>query len=347
MRISLSAIGIAVVVFVGLIVVFAAAYTVSEIEQVIITQFGRPVGDSITDPGLKFKLPMVQRVNRIEKRVLEWDGDPTQSPTRDKVYIQVDTFARWRIFDPRLYFERLRDERSAQSRLDDILDGRTRNAVANHDLIELIRSTKGRVPVHDESLADISPSTLQWSSIQVGRSKIEEIIFENSVEQLRTFGIELLDIRIKRVNYNEDVREKIYDRMKSERQQIAERFRSEGAGEAARILGNKERDLKKIESEAYKTIQGIKGDADAKATTIYAAAYNQSPQAPKFYEFIKTMETYKETIGSDTTLILSTDSDYFGYLKSIDPSGTPAPSPNLFAPGPSPQQPAAPTGMPE
>ena len=300
---------------VAIFVVYNAAYTIHETEQVLITQFGKPVGTPITKSGLHFKIPFIQEVNQIDKRFLAWDGQPNEMPTKDKTYIVVDTFARWRIEDAKQYFLRLRDERSAQSRLNDILGSETRNAIAKHELIEIVRTTKDREPMVDEVLADAPGNVGTLYEITKGRALIEQEIFQLAGEKLKDFGIELLDIRFKRINYNETVRERIYERMISERQQIAERFRSEGAGEAARILGNKEKDLQKIESEAYKQIQKIQGDADAKATEIYALAYNQSQQSIDFYEFVKTLETYEEVIESDTTMILSTDSDLYRYLK--------------------------------
>lgn len=246
-----------------LFVVMNSAYTIHETEQAIITQFGKPVGDPVTSAGLHFKIPFVQQVNPIERRILAWDGQPNEMPTKDKTYIEVDTFARWRIMDAKQYFLRLRDERSAQSRLDDILGSETRNAIAKHELIEIVRTTKDRESVVDETLVDDPSSLGQLYPITKGRALIEQEIFEQAEGKLTDFGIELLDIRFKRINYNETVRKEIYARMISERQQIAERFRSEGAGEAARILGNKEKDLQEIESEAYKTIQEIQGRADA------------------------------------------------------------------------------------
>lgn len=290
-------------------------FTVGETERVIITQFGKPVGGVINDAGLKMKVPFIQKVNRIEKRILVWDGAASDMPTKDKLYITVDTFGRWRIKDPLQYFLRLRDERSAQSRLEDILGSETRNAVAKHELIEIVRTSKDRKPQVDPALANVDISTLL--PITRGRKSIELDIFKSASEKLAEFGIELLDIRFKRINYNESVRQKIYARMSSERDQIAERFRSEGAGEAARIAGNRERDLQKINSEAYREIQTIKGNADAKATAIYAAAYNQSPLAADLYDFVKTLDTYRSVIDSDTTLILSTDSDLMGLVKRM------------------------------
>lgn len=317
--------GIAILVLLGLGIYLAmsSVYVVSEVEQMIITQFGKPVGDPVTSAGLKLKVPFIQEVNPIDKRVLEWDGNPSDMPTKDKLYISVDLFARWRITDPLQYFLRLRDERSAQSRLDDILGSETRNAVAKHELIEIIRTTRDRVPLRDGLLSDAERQLDMGSlvPIQKGRKQVEQEIFAAAAEKVRVFGIELLDIRFKRINYNDSVRPKIFDRMISERRQIAERFLSEGNGEAARIRGNRVRDLNKIESEAYRQVEEIRGVADAKATEIYAKAYNQSPEAVAFYEFTRTMQAYKSIITEDTTLVLSTDSDLFKFLKGMTPDG--------------------------
>ncbi|MGA8294216.1 MAG: protease modulator HflC [Rhodoplanes sp.] len=324
-------IAIVAVLGIGIFVAISAIYTVSEVEQVIITQFGKPVGDPVTTAGLKVKIPFIQNVNAIDKRVLEWDGNPSDMPTKDKLYISVDLFARWRITDPLQYFLRLRDERSAQSRLDDILGSETRNAVAKHELIEIIRTTKDRVPLRDTLLTEAEREQHIGSlvPIQKGRKLVEQEIFSAAAEKVRVFGIELLDIRFKRINYNESVRPKIYDRMISERRQIAERFLSEGNGEAARIRGNRVRDLNKIQSEAYRQVEEIRGVADAKATEIYAGAYNQSPESVSFYEFTRTMQAYKTIIAANTTLVLSTNSDLFKFLKGMAPDAEIVPQPNV------------------
>lgn len=307
----------AIAILVPLIVVaYESLFRVDETEQVIITQFGKPVGEVISEAGLKVKIPFIQKINRIEKRILLWDGSANDMPTKDKLYITVDTFGRWQIKDPLQYFLRLRDERSAQSRLEDILGSETRNAVAKHELIEIIRTTKGRKASVAPLLANVDIGKLL--PITRGRRQIEEDIFAAASDKLSEFGIELLDIRFKRINYNESVRKKIYARMISERQQIAERFRSEGAGEAARIIGNKEKDLQQIISEAYRKTQSIKGEADATATDIYARAYNQNKTSRELYDFVQTLETYQAVIDSKTTLVLTTDSDMYGLLNGID-----------------------------
>jgi modulator of FtsH protease HflC len=308
------------VVLVLFLVLSGAFYTVDQTEQVIITQFGQPVGDPITVPGLHFKVPFVQSVNVLDKRFLEWDGAPVAIPTRDKTYIHVDTFARWRIDDPKTYFVRLHDERSAQSRLEDILGSETRNSIAKHDLIEIVRTDKNRQPMRDETLKG-GPSGIigVLPPIVFGRLKIEEEIKAAAAQKLAEFGITVLDFRIKRVNYNPDVLDRIYQRMISERLQIAQRFRSEGEGESARIAGQRERDLNEIQSNAYRQVQQIRGESDAKATEIYARAYTQNSQAAEFYAFLKTLETYHKIFTKDSTLVLSTDSDIFALLKHPAP----------------------------
>jgi len=305
------------------IAIFGCAYTVDQTEQVVLTQFGRPIGDPInttgsrSGAGLHFKLPFVQTANRFEKRILEWDGPPGEMTTRDKLFVVVDTFARWKIADPLKYFQSLRDERSALSRLDDIIGSETRNVVARHDLIEVVRSDKDRQPERDAALGDAGAAGLP--PIRFGRAALEKEILAAAAQKVGIWGIELLDVRVKRINYKSGVIEKIYDRMKSERLQIAERFRSEGAGEAAKIEGRKERDLRRIESEAYRKVQETTGAADARASEIYARAYTASPRAADFYAFLKTLDTYRETLGRDATLILTTDSDLFRLLKRVEP----------------------------
>lgn len=308
MRILVPVLVLAVVAF---ILLLSSLYVVRENEQVIITQFGRPIGDPITTPGLKAKAPIIQKAHRFEKRFLEWDGDPNQLPTKDKRFIWVDMYARWRITDPLLYFQRLRDERGAQTRLDDILDGETRNAIANHALLEVIRNTN-REP--DQSELELRDET-GLDSISVGRDQIRMQILARAKPRTEDLGIEILDVQFKRINYVEEVRVKVYERMTAERNRIADRFRSEGEGEASRIRGEKERELKRIQSGAYREAREIIGDADAEATGIYAAAYNRSADARDFYEFLKTMEIYRTTLDSGTTLVLSTDGEFYKFIK--------------------------------
>ncbi len=298
-----------------LLVLGGAFYTVRETEIVILTQFGRPVGAPITDPGLHWKTPFVQEVNRLEKRVLEFDGPATRMTTKDKTYIEVDTFARWRIVDAATFFVVLRDERSAQSRLEDIIGSETRASVASSDVVEIVRADKNRTAAVDPQAQANNASQLRQANR--GRLEIEQEIQVASAPKLLPLGIELLDVRIKRVNYTPDVLDGIHKRMISERAQIAQRFRSEGEGEAARILGKKERDLREIESVAYRSVQEIRGAADAEAARVYAEAYDQSPQARDFYTFLKTLETYRTVLGKDPNVVLSTDSDLFRLLYQI------------------------------
>ncbi len=298
-------------VLVLLLVILNAMYVVKEPHQAVITQFGKPVGDPVVTPGLKFKIPFIQQVHRFEKRFLEWDGDPNQLPTRDKRFIWVNTYARWRITDPLLYFQRLNNERGAQTRLDDILDGETRNAIAKYDLVEVVRSTN-RTAQTGELVASDETALVE---IQHGRNKIREEILAKARERTSDLGIEILDVEFKRINYVEDVQRKVYERMIAERQRIADRFRSEGHGESFRIRGEKDRELLRIRSEAYRKAQSIKGNADARATAIYAAAYDRSAASRSFYEFLKTMESYKTTLDGESSLILTTDGDFYRFLK--------------------------------
>jgi membrane protease subunit HflC len=307
---------IAALVLIVLLFVTGTVYTVKEGQQVILTQFGKPIGEPITEAGLHFKLPFIVKVNVIEKRILAWDGKSVAMPTRDKTYIQVDTFARWRIKKPLLYFETLRDERSALSRLDDILGSVTRNAVAKHDLLEVVRSTKDRKPERTDLLIE---KEAVFEPIKIGRREIEKNLKEIAKDKLEDIGIKLLDLRFKRINYNKSVERQIYEQMISERQKIAERFRSEGAGEAARTMGKMEREVKRIESEAYLKIQSILGEADAESTRIYAEAYGGTPERESFYEFVKTLEAYDKILDENTTVILSTDSELFKLLKGSKP----------------------------
>jgi len=307
-----------IITIVGLVILFtvmSAAFVVDETKQAIITQFGKPVGDPITEPGIHFKLPLIQEANFFDKRFLEWDGDANQIPTKGKKFIWVDTYARWHISDPLLFFQRVRDERGAQARLDDILDGETRNAIANHELQEIIRNTNREPTIAegDKLLSDELVTVLP--EIKIGREKITREIFTAASARTKELGIELLDIRFKRLNYYEDVRQKVYERMITERKRIADKFRSEGQGQASKILGDKERELKRIQSGAYRTAQEISGKADAQATAIYASAYNRNRDARELYQFIKTLEIYRNTFSEDDWLILSTKSDIYKLLE--------------------------------
>ncbi len=304
-----------------LILVFAVAFlwggalfVIPEGEQVIITQFGRPVGDPLADAGLHFKIPVIQKVNRFEKRWLAWDGDANQMPTRDKRFIWVDTFARWRIADPLLFFQRVRDERGAQTRLDDILDGETRKAIATSNLIEVVRSEDREFALSADTIGDLQEE--DDTAFTKGREDIVQEILRKARNKTQEFGIELVDVRFKRLNYVEEVRRSVYERMITERQKIRDKLRSEGEGRSAEIRGTKERELKRIESEAYRSAQEIRGAADSTATKIYADAYSQDVE---FYTFLRTLESYRDTIGEKETLVLSTNSDFYRFLKGANP----------------------------
>ena len=303
---------ILILAFVILLAVANSLYVVKEPHQVIITQFGKPVGDPVVTPGLKFKTPFIQQVHRFEKRFLEWDGDANELPTRDKRFIWVDNYARWRITDPLLFFQRLKNEQGAQTRLDDILDGETRNAIAKYDLVEVVRNTN-RKAVQTEGLPE---DLVTLDTIERGRDDIRREILANSQERTKDLGIEILDMEFKRINYTAEVQRKVNERMIAERTRIADRYRSEGEGEFNRIRGEKDRELLRIRSEAYKTAQKIKGDADAQATNVYAEAYDRTASTRSFYEFLKTMESYKTSLDQTSSLVLSTDADYYKYLKN-------------------------------
>jgi membrane protease subunit HflC len=301
-----------VVVFLAFITILGSVYVVDETEQVVITQFGKPVGEAVVDPGLNFKMPFIQTANFFEKRFMEWDGDPNQIPTKDKKYIFVDTYARWQIVDPLQFFKRLRNELGAQSRLDDILDGETRDFIANHNLIETVR-TSNRQPLSTGLIGELIGDSLE--QVEVGREKIQSMILQAANEQTADLGVRIMDFRFKRINYVEDVRTQVYERMKSERYRIADKFRSEGQGEASRINGEKDRELKTIQSVAFRQAEEIKGRADGEAASIYSNAYNRSSSARSLYSFMKSMETFEKTFDDKTHVILSTDSELYKYLK--------------------------------
>lgn len=303
---------LAVVGFIiGLSLLVDAVYLVSETSQVIITQFGQPVGGAVVSPGLHVKAPFIQKAHYFDKRWLEWDGDPNQIPTRDKKYIWVDTYARWRITDPLVFFQRVRDERGAQSRLDDIIDGETRNTIAKFDLIEVVRSSNREFETTEETVLIESEEAV--SEIKVGRNRIAQIILESASKITPQFGVELKDVRIKRINYVEEVQRKVFDRMIAERKRIASKYRSEGDGRSAEIRGEKEKELRRIQSEAYRKAQEIRGKADAEATRIYAQAYNLDPE---FYQLLKTLDSYRQSFDNETWLILSLESEFLKFLRS-------------------------------
>ena len=305
---------LSVVVVAVIALVFFSAYTVDETEQAVITQFGKVIGDPKTVPGLYFRIPFIQNANYFPKNLQEWDGDPGQLPTQEKTYIWVDVFARWKIVDPVKFFQVVNNMVSAQGRLDEIIDPAVRNLVAENRLIETVRRSNRELEfeILDSDLQEEVAAT----DIKVGRVKIEQSILEQAQPKLKPFGIELVDVKIKRVNYVEDVRKSVYERMIAERNKIAEKYRSEGKGEARKILGDKERDLKEITSTAYRVAEEIKGKADAEATNIYALAFGLDPE---FYSFLKTLETYKSTLDENSSLVLSTDSEFLKYLKGYEP----------------------------
>ncbi|MDD9304207.1 MAG: protease modulator HflC [Desulfobacter sp.] len=308
-------IGILVIVAAVIVLVYDSAYVVDETEQVVVTQFGRIVGDAVKEPGLKFKLPFIQKANIFPKNLLEWDGDPGQIPTKDKTYIWVDTFARWKISDPIVYFQTVKDEFSGLKRLDDIIDPAMRDLISAYPLVESVRNTARPMDTFDAIGAgseDKNTKRMVRYKVDLGRAEIARQIEKQAREKLVEFGIEVVDVKIKRINYIDSVRRSVYDRMIAERNQIAEKFRAEGKGEASNIRGEKERELQVIKSEAYREAQTLKGKADAEATRVYAKAYGQDPE---FYAFLKTMELYKKTLEKDSTMVLSTDSELMKYLK--------------------------------
>ena len=302
---------IGILAFLAFLVASSGLYTVWMSEQVIITRFGKPVGNTVDEPGLHWKRPFVEKANRFEKRILEWDGDPNQIPTLDKKFIWVDSYARWRISDPLKFFQSVKNEQGAQARLDDIIDSATRDSITSYVLLEVVRNSNREMAMAEAELALTGDVLAQ---IEWGRETITRKILEDASQKVGQYGIELVDVRIKRINYVEEVRIKVYERMISERTRIAEKYRSEGMGKKAEIEGQMEKELQRITSEAYRTAQEIIGDADAEATKIYAAAYNKDPD---FYSFIRTLETYKNTLDKNSWLLLTTDSDYLKYLKSI------------------------------
>ncbi len=299
-----------IVAFAVLFIIAHSLYVVNMTEQVIVTQFGKPVGQPITKPGLKFKIPFIYTIHRFEKRLMEWDGNPNQIPTKDKKYIWVDVFARWKIIDPLTFMQSVGNEIGAHARLDDVIDAATRDEITSQILIEVVRNSNREMAASDLGIQKLEAQ----DKIKTGRSKLAKRILEQAQKEMPRYGIELVDVRIKRINYVEEVRLKVYARMISERQRIAEQYRSEGKGKTAEILGQKDKELQKIGSEAYRKAQILQGKADAEATRIYAEAYGRDPE---FYSFLKTLESYSDTVGEDTLLILTTESDYFKLLKSF------------------------------
>ncbi len=305
-----SAVILIILAVIGFVLLMSSAFIVKETEQVIITQFGKPVGKPITEAGLYFKIPFIQQTHFFDKRWLEWDGDANQVTTKDKKYIWIDTYARWRISDPLKFFETMGNEMGAQSRLDDILDGETRIAIAKYNLIEVVRTTNRPMEMALTFSGEIADNS--EFRVKLGREKLTRMILKKVSQIAPSYGIEVVDVRIKRVNYVESVRKKVYQRMISERKRIAEQYRSEGMGKKAEIIGKTQKELDRIRSEAYRKAQEIKGKADAEATRIYAEAYSKSPS---FYKFLKTLDTLEKTVKEENILILSTDSDIYGLMK--------------------------------
>jgi modulator of FtsH protease HflC len=311
--------GLILIVFIaiGLLVVFASAYVVDETEQVVVTQFGRVIGEPITEPGLRFRIPFIQHVNYFPKNLLQWDGSPGQIPTRDKTFIWVEAFARWKIVDPVKFFQTVNNVVGAISRLEDIIDPSVRNFITSYPLIEAVRLTNRELDLLEEGIEaeDLQHDPKVFSRISTGRAKITEGILEQAQPKVDQFGIELVDVKIRRINYVEEVQKTVFDRMIAERKQIAEKFRSEGRGEAQKILGDKERDLKEIISDAYRRSEEVKGNADAEATIIYADAHGLDPE---FYSFLKTLEIYTQALDDKNSVIFSTESEFFKYLKGFN-----------------------------
>jgi len=306
---------ITLIIVAGIVFIGRPFYTVDETQQVIITQFGKPIGGTVTDPGLHIKLPFIQVANYFAKNLLEWDGEAGQIPTQDKTFISVDSFARWRIRDPLMFYKAVNNELAAQKKLDDILDAATYNFITSHHLIEVVRSSNRLMKAEKTTLIGIPMKADEPVLIKLGREKMTRGILEQAAPKLEKFGIEIVDFRIKRVNYVEEVRKKVYERMIAERRQISEKFRSEGKGESKRIEGERQKELRRIKSEAYRKAEEIKGQADGKATKIYAQAYSRDPE---FYSFVNTLEIYRKTLDEKTRLLLSTDGDFFKYLKDYN-----------------------------
>jgi len=308
---------VGIVLIIGIIVASGAIYTIDETQQVVVTRFGELIGEPITEAGLYFKLPIADTANYFDKRIMQWDGDANQIPTLEKRFIWVDTTARWRIVDPLKYMQSVRTEASAQSRLDDIIDASTRAIISSHRLVEVIRDSNRLLEAENKQTMEDAESEFGKTvlePIKAGRAALSRKILERSVSGVRDYGIELVDMRIKRINYVREVQRKVYERMISERKRAAEQFRSEGQGKKAEIEGQMKKELQEIQSVAYKTAQEIKGKADAKAIKIYADAYNKDPE---FYSFVKTLETYRKTVNRDTQLLLTTDNEFYGYLDGI------------------------------
>lgn len=310
-----------VLLLLAVIVVSAGFYTLDETEQAVVTQFGKPVGEAVKEPGLHWKVPFIQKVRRYEKRILAWDGDPDQIPIKGNEFISIDTTARWRIANPLKFLQSVNNESGAQSRLDDIIDSAVRDKASNIDIVEIVRSHDWNIS--DEDLKDTrigeAEKAILMKKVEMGRQQLENEILAQSQKSMPDYGIELLDVRIQRINYIEEVEREVFNRMISENQRIAEKYRSEGLGRSAEIMGNLEKEKKEIQSSAERDADIIRGKAEAEATRIYNEAYGMDPE---FFAFYRTLESYRESIGKGTTLIIGLDSDYFRYLKKVMPEGT-------------------------
>lgn len=315
---------ITVISFLLLISLYGSFYIIDEGKQAIVTQFGKPIGEPITNAGMHFKKPFIQEVRYIDKRILSWDGYPNQIPTKDKKYIKVDTTARWKITDALKFIQTVQNERGAKARLDTILDGHTRDVISSHNLVEAVRNSnsildnialkKDEIKKKKESGEPIIEEEIsgEVDKIQVGREQLSQMIVEKAQDECNALGIELIDVQLRRISYEESVEKKVYERMISERQRVAQKIRSIGKGEKAKIEGRLTKDLNEIESEAYRKAQLVRGKAQAKATAIYAKSLKQDPS---FYEFIKTMEAYKKSIKTDSKFILSSENQFLKYFK--------------------------------
>ncbi|NOY68246.1 MAG: protease modulator HflC [Deltaproteobacteria bacterium] len=309
---------IAFIIIIGLAGFFLinSVYVVDETHQAVVTQFQKVVGGPRTAPGLHFKTPFIQQVHYFPKNILDWDGDPGQIPTLDKTYIWVDTFARWRIVDPIAFFLTVTDIRNGFNRLDEVINPAVRNVITSHKLIETVRNSNRKMTTFEkDDLADVNKEETAQYNVETGREKLTKLILAEAQPKLNRFGIELMDMKVKRINYVQRVREAVYGRMIAERKQMAEKIRSMGQGEARKIEGDKDRDLKVIQSEAYRKAEEIKGKADATAVRIYATAYGVDPE---FYSFTKSLEIYSQTL-EGTDIVLSTNAEFLKYLTEFDP----------------------------
>jgi membrane protease subunit HflC len=305
-----------VLIFIGLVVLVSTVFIVDEREQVIITRLDKPIRDPIKEPGIYAKIPIIDKANYFPKYLLEWDGDPGEFPTLDKTFIWVDTFARWRVVDPLTYFKSAVNEQGAQRKLDDIIDPAVRNAITSHRLIETVRNSNRLIDTREIDIdVEEGMESRAPQHINFGRDKITEMILDAARPKMAQFGIELVDVRIKRINYTEKIQKSVYQRMIQERRQIAEKYRSEGQGESNKIAGEMEKELKKITSGAYRKAQEVQGAADAEAARLYAEAFSKDPD---FYSFLNTLEVYRDTFDEETWLLLSTDSDFLRYLKEYE-----------------------------